>query len=311
MATNASTAAPPLSAARDAIDHAAQLEAVGRRRRRTTTLLLTPVILWVIVAVAIPLAMVIWVSFWRVDGGDLVQTFSLETWKAVLGGEAIGRLAWHTVKTTAIVLAIVSVVGLLAGYFIARFVKSKRLQLLLMMLAILPFWTSYVIRIITWQPLFGNQGVLNYLLQQAGITDEPVSAFLYNGNAMIFAMASLYVVFVIGPVYWAFSRIDEDVLAASRSLGASPWRTFWTVELPLAKGGLVAGCFFAAIFLFGDYATEQLIGGGTQPALSGTVNALAGSGQWPTAAALAVVLLAIAALVLGAFMKLHDLRREL
>jgi putative spermidine/putrescine transport system permease protein len=205
----------------------------------------------------------------------------------------------------------VSVVGLLSGYFLARFVKSKRIQTLLLMLAILPFWTSYVIRIITWQPIFGNRGVLNYVLQKVGIISEPSSAFLYNQPVMLFAMTSLYVVFVIGPVYWALNRIDDDVLAASRSLGASAWRTFWSVEFPLAKGGLVAGLFFASIFLFGDYATEQLIGGGTKPALAGTIKALAGSGQWPVAAVLSVILLAMAAIVLGILMKIHDLRREL
>jgi putative spermidine/putrescine transport system permease protein len=292
-------------------DHSAQLRAQARRRRRETALLLTPALLWVLVAVVIPLGMIVWVSFWRADGPTLVHTFDLRTWSDVVSSGAFRSLAWQTVKVVLIVLAIVATVGLLSGYFLARFVRSRRLAAMLLMLAILPFWTSYVIRIITWQPLFGNRGVLNYILTQVGILDQPASAFLYNQTAMIFAMASLYVVFVIGPVFWALSRIDDDVIAASRSLGASAWQTFWRVEFPLAKGGLVAGCFFAAIFLFGDYATEQLIGGGTSPALSGTVRAIAGSGQWPTAAALSVVLLALAAIVLGVFMKIHDLRREL
>jgi putative spermidine/putrescine transport system permease protein len=314
MPTSTSSPAPPRAATGapvPAVDHAARLRARARSRRRETALLLAPALLWVVVAVAIPLGMIVWVSFWRADGGTLVHTFDLSTWKSVVRDGAFRSIAWQTLKVVVIVLAIVATVGLLSGYFLARFVRSRRLQTLLLMLAILPFWTSYVIRIITWQPLFGNRGVLNWLLTTTGILKEPASAFLYNQTAMIFAMSSLYVVFVIGPVYWALSRIDDDVVAASRSLGASAWQTFWRIELPLAKGGLVAGCFFAAIFLFGDYATEQLIGGGTHPALAGTVNAIAGSGQWPTAAALSVVLLALAAIVLGVFMKIHDLRREL
>jgi len=292
-------------------DHAAQLRLQARRRRRETALLLAPALLWVLVAVALPLAMVVWVSFWRADGATLVHTFDLDTWSGVVGSGAFRSIGVQTLKVVAIVLAVVATVGLLCGYFLARFVRSKRTATLLLMLAILPFWTSYVIRIITWQPLFGNRGVLNWLLLELGLIDQPASAFLYNETAMICAMASLYVVFVIGPVYWALSRIDDDVIAASRSLGASAWKTFWKIEFPLAKGGLVAGCFFAAIFLFGDYATEQLIGGGTNPALSGTIRAIAGSGQWPTAAALSVCLLAMTAIVLGIFMKIHDLRREL
>jgi putative spermidine/putrescine transport system permease protein len=177
------------------------------------------------------------------------------------------------------------------------------------MLAILPFWTSYLIRIITWQPLFGNSGVINFLLGKAGLPQ--MELFLFNQRAMIFAMTSLYVVFVVGPVFWALSRIDPEVIAASRSLGASAWTTFRTVELPLARGGLVVGLFFASIFLFGDYATGRLIGGGTNPMLSDAISQYAGSGQWPVAATLAVVLFGIAILVLAIFMRVYDLRKEL
>lgn len=291
--------------------HAARLRDRRRRERTGTALLLAPAMAWVLLAAVVPLAMIVWVSFWRVDGGSLIRAFDTGTWSAVLGDPTYRRIALDTLEVVLVVLVIVGVVGLFAGYFLARFVRSRRLQTLLLLLAILPFWTSYVIRIITWQPMFGNRGVLNYLLTTFGVVDQPLDALLYNQTAMIFAMASLYVVFVIGPVFWALNRIDAEVLAASRSLGASPWKTFWTVELPLAKGGLVAGLFFASIFLLGDYATERLIGGGTSPALSGTISSLAGSGQWPVASVLSVGLLVIAALVLGGLMRVHDLRREL
>jgi putative spermidine/putrescine transport system permease protein len=284
---------------------------VERGRRRTTRLLLAPAVLWVVVAVVLPLALIVWVSFWRQDGPTLVKTFDTSNWSAVLGSGTYRSIVVQTLKIVLIVLAIVATLGLLSGYFLARFVRSRKLQAILLMLAILPFWTSYVIRIITWQPLFGSKGFLNWVLTSLGVLDEPASAFLYNQTALVVAMSSLYVVFVIGPVFWSFSRIDPDVLAASRSLGAGPWQTFLRVELPLAKGGLVAGCFFASIFLLGDYATEQLVGGGTHPSLAGTVNSIGGSGQWPVAAALSVILLLVAAVVLGVLMKIHDLRREL
>lgn len=138
-----------------------------------------------------------------------------------------------------------------------------------------------------------------------------MSLFLYNQRAMIFAMTSLYVVFVIGPVFWAFSRIEPDVIAASRGLGAGAFRTFWNVELPLAKGGLIVGLFFATVFLLGDYATGRIIGGGTNPFISDVISNTSGSGQWPIAAALAVVLFIMALIALAIYMKIYDLRREL
>ncbi len=217
-----------------------------------------------LVAAVAPLVMIVWVSFWQLGWA---ATGTHHQHRGVgLGAAAIRpSTGWRgrRLQTVIIVLALVGVLGLAAGYFLARFVTNRKLQALLLMLAILPFWTSYLIRIITWQPLFGNSGVINFLLAQAGLPQ--MELFLFNQRAMIFAMTSLYVVFVIGPVFWALSRIDPEVIAASRSLGASAWTTFRTVELPLARGGLVVGLFFASIFLFGDYATGRLIGGGTNP----------------------------------------------
>ena len=282
---------------------------IARQRSRNAWQLLLPALAVMLVAAVAPLATIVWVSFWRVDGLNLVRTIDTGSWRSVLRDPTFYRLTWSTMQTVVIVLVLVGVLGLTAGYFLARFVTNRKLQALLLMLAILPFWTSYLIRIITWQPLFGNSGVINFMLGKAGLPQ--MELFLFNQRAMIFAMTSLYVVFVIGPVFWALSRIDPEVIAASRSLGASAWTTFRTVELPLARGGLVVGLFFASIFLFGDYATGRLIGGGTNPMLSDAISQYAGSGQWPVAATLAVVLFGIAILVLAIFMRVYDLRKEL
>jgi putative spermidine/putrescine transport system permease protein len=282
---------------------------IARQRSRHAWQLLLPALAVMLVAAVAPLAMIVWVSFWRVDGLNLVRTIDTGSWRSVIRDPTFYRLTWSTMQTVVIVLVLVGVLGLTAGYFLARFVTNRKFQALLLMLAILPFWTSYLIRIITWQPLFGNSGVINFMLGKAGLPQ--MELFLFNQRAMIFAMTSLYVVFVIGPVFWALSRIDPEVIAASRSLGASAWTTFRTVELPLARGGLVVGLFFASIFLFGDYATGRLIGGGTNPMLSDAISQYAGSGQWPVAATLAVVLFGIAMLVLAIFMRVYDLRKEL
>jgi putative spermidine/putrescine transport system permease protein len=282
---------------------------VEQRRNRTSWLLLTPALLVMLVAAIAPLVTILWVSFWRVDGLNLVRTFDTSTWTQVAQDPTFYRLALSTLRTVIIVLALVGTLGLVAAYFLARFVTNRKLQALLLMLAILPFWTSYLIRIITWQPLFGNSGVINFFLEKLGL--PKMELFLFNDRAMIFAMTTLYVVFVIGPVFWALSRIDPEVIAASRSLGASAWTTFRTVELPLARGGLIVGLFFASIFLFGDYATGRLIGGGTNPMLSDAISQYAGSGQWPVAAALAVVLFVLAMIMLAIFMRIYDLRTEL
>ncbi len=304
MTSTSVASARPVEPAAGEIERWVQL-----RRNRTSWLLLIPALLVMLVAAIAPLVTILWVSFWRVDGLNLVRTFDVGTWEQVAQDPTFYRLAWSTLRTVIIVLFLVGTLGLIAGYFLARFVTNRKLQALLLMLAILPFWTSYLIRIITWQPLFGNSGVINFFLEKLGL--PKMELFLFNDRAMIFAMTTLYVVFVIGPVFWALSRIDPEVIAASRSLGASAWTTFRTVELPLARGGLIVGLFFASIFLFGDYATGRLIGGGTNPMLSDAISQYAGSGQWPVAAALAVVLFVLAMIMLAIFMRIYDLRTEL
>lgn len=282
---------------------------IERRKTRNAWLLLTPALVVTLIAAIAPLIMIVWVSFWTIENFALVRSFDTGAWSEVFHSETYRRLAWSTIKTVLIVLALLCVFGITAGYFLARFVTNRKLQALLLLLAVLPFWTSYVIRIITWQPLFGNSGVINYFFGKVGLPH--MSLFLYNQRAMIFAMTSLYVVFVIGPVFWAFSRIEPDVIAASRGLGAGAFRTFWNVELPLAKGGLIVGLFFATVFLLGDYATGRIIGGGTNPLISDVISNTSGSGQWPIAAALAVVLFIMALIALAIYMKIYDLRREL
>src|SRR5215217_6621159 len=118
-----------------------------RAGRRTWTLLSAPLLV-VAIGVAAPVAMIIWVSFWKADGGTVTPGFDTRTWRAVLESGAFRSAAFQTVKITIIVLAIVAVLGTLSGYYLARFVRSPRTQTVLLLLAILPFWTSYVIRII-------------------------------------------------------------------------------------------------------------------------------------------------------------------
>lgn len=282
----------------------------GNARTLSTALLLAPALLWVTGAVIVPIALVGAVGLWRLDGLQLVQAWDVGTYQALLSDATFWSIVAWTLQTWATVLVLIFLFGVPAAYYLARYVRSPRMQTAILMLAVLPFWVSYVIRIITWIPLFGNRGVLNQALIRLGVLDAPSPAFLYNAPAMIIALTSLYVVFVVGPTYFGLSRIDVDTLAASRMSGASPWQTFWQVELPLAKPGMVAGAFFATVFLLGDFATERIVGGGNNPMLAGLAVRYASSLQWPVAAAAATALLVIALGLIWVLTHVHDLRRE-
>lgn len=279
-------------------------------RKALPPLLAWPALIWISVSVIVPVVFVVTVGFWRLDGFELVQDWDPATYSQMLTDSTFWGIVWWTVRTWMTVLALILGIGLPAAYFIARNVRSRSMQTAILMLTVLPFWVSYVIRIITWIPMFGNKGVLNGALVEAGIIDSPSSAFLYNSVAMTIALVSMYIVFIVGPVYFGLSRIDADTLAASRMSGASPWTTFWRVEIPLAKPGIVAGSFFATVFLLGDFATEQIVGGATNPMLAGLSLRYAETLQWPTAAAVSAALLVIALGLIWLLSRVHDLRKE-
>jgi putative spermidine/putrescine transport system permease protein len=282
----------------------------GRGHKALPPLLAWPALIWISVAVIVPVAFVVVVGFWRLDGFQLARAWDPATYTAMLSDRTFWGIVWWTVRTWATVLGLILLIGVPAAYFIARHVRSLSMQTTILMLTVLPFWVSYVIRIITWIPMFGNKGVLNWALVKSGILDSPSSAFLYNPVAMTIALVAMYIVFIVGPVYFGLSRIDADTLAASRMSGASPWTTFWKVELPLAKPGIIAGSFFATVFLLGDFATEQIVGGAQNPMLAGLSLRYAETLQWPMAAAVSAALLAIALVLIWLLSRVHDLRKE-
>ena len=126
-------------------------------------------------------------------------------------------------------------------------IKSPYWKSALLLLFIVPFWTSYLTRTITWLPMFGLEGVVNQVLMALRITDEPLEFLLYSRFSMMVALWFLFIVFMIGPIYFSMQRIDEDVMSAAAVYGADPWRTFFQVVVPLTLPGLMAGSLFVVV----------------------------------------------------------------
>src|SRR5256885_7115276 len=134
-----------------------------------------------------------------------------------------------------------------------------------------PLWRSYLTRTITWLPMFGREGVVNRVLVALGVMGEPLEILLYTPYSMMWGLWSLYIVFMIGPLYHSMTKIDEDVMSAAAMLGATPVRTFFHVVLPLTRPGLMAGSLFVMVLGLGEFFTERVIGGGPNPQLPGLI----------------------------------------
>ncbi|HCE69806.1 ABC transporter permease subunit [Ruegeria pomeroyi] len=202
-------------------------------------------------------------------------------WKAYLSSLRIA--------TTATLLTLVA--GYPIAYAMARAPEEWRPTL--MMLVILPFWTSFLIRVYAWMGILSNEGYLNQILLWTGIINEPLT-ILNTNTAVYIGIVYTYLPFMILPVYSALDRMDGSLIEAAEDLGCSRAQAFWLVTIPLSRPGIIAGCFLVFIPVLGEFVIPSLLGG------SGTLmigkvlwEEFFSNRDWPVASAVAVVLLLI------------------
>ena len=271
-------------------------------------LLVLPGTIWMMLFVGIPLASIVLFSFWRSGFAGLVPDYNVENYAALLGGRTFWRITFWTYEVVIMALAGVIVLAYPAAYAIWRVVRDDRWKTAVLLLCIVPFWTSYLTRTITWLPMFGREGVVNRVLFALGVIGEPLEILLYTPYSMMWGLWSLYIVFMIGPLYHSMTKIDEDVMSAAAMLGATPVRTFFHVVLPLTRPGLMAGSLFVMVLGLGEFFTERVIGGAQNPMLAGLILRQIDIFQWASASAIAVTLTVLTLVTVSAMLRLFDLR---
>ena len=272
-------------------------------------LLVLPGTLWMMLFVGIPLASIVLFSFWRSGFAGLVPDYNVENYASLLGGRTFWRITLWTYEVVIMSLAGVIVLAYPAAYAIWRVVRDDRWKTAVLLLCIVPFWTSYLTRTITWLPMFGREGVVNRVLLALGVIGEPLEILLYTPYSMMWGLWSLYIVFMIGPLYHSMTKIDEDVMSAAAMLGATPVRTFFHIVLPLTRPGLMAGSLFVMVLGLGEFFTERVIGGAQNPMLAGLILRQIDIFQWASASAIAVTLTFLTLVTVSAMLRVFDLRK--
>ncbi len=243
---------------------------------------------------AMPLVVMLIMSFRQ---GNIDGPWTLQNYTEFLTSSTYLTVTWRTFLTTVKVTAIVTAIGYALAYSIVRF--SRRTTLLLL-LVILPFWTSYIIRMYAWINILQSGGVLDSVLTMAGL--QPVS-LLYSQTAVLIGFSYVWLPLAVLPFYASLTNMDPDLIEAAKDLGAGPIKTFFTVTLPTTKDGVVTGIILVFIPTFGSFITPRLLGG-TSNVMIGMVieNQFKSAFNWPFGAAIGIVISAIvvAVLVLGA-----------
>jgi len=291
-----------------AITEAGEPPARVPRRRRLRLDLTTPTLLglpvaWLVVFFVVPIAIVAAYSFNVYSLYPGQQGFTVKAWHDFLHSSVYLRLFWKSVKISLIVSVIIVVLAYPLAYYLALSGTKRKYVLLLVLIA--PFLTSYLLRVLAWKVILGNQGVVNTFLFWTGIRspDHPISQLLYSRFAVMLVLGYIWLPFVALPIFVSLESLDRRLLEAASDLGASRLQAFRRVTLPLSLPGVLAAFLFVFIPTLGEFVTPSLVGGTTGYMYGNQIVDLFGTGfpDWETGSVLAIFLLGVVALLTVVF----------
>lgn len=267
---------------------------------RRGLLLVIPATTWLLLFAVAPVVLLIVMSFWTSSIFGTTAEFTLDNYRVILDDPIYFKVLLQTLRIAVSVTLISLVVSYPMAYFIAT--RPPATKSIFLVLLFLPFWSSYVVRTFVWLPMLGRNGLLNSILLNLGLIDAPLDWLLYNEGATHVALVYVYTLFMTLPIYLSLDKLDPKLIEAAADLGASPWRTFRRVILPLSMPGVLSGCVMVFLLACGAYVTPQLLGG-TTGIMFGNIIApqYTVTNNWALGCALSVVLIAVVLACLAVF----------
>ena len=274
----------------------------GELRSRLATLgLLAPPLLWLAIFFLIPLLVVAAYSVGALSLQPAEQGIDFHDWSRFLRGESVYLdLFWKSVRMAITVSVVVVILAYPLGYFLAL-VAGKR-KYVLLLLVIVPFLTSYLLRVLAWRVILGSEGVINSLLYSTGIREpgDPVSWLIYSRFTVILVLVYVWVPFVALPIFVTLENLDTSMLEAGTDLGANRLGVFLRVTLPLSLPGVAAAFVFVFIPTIGEFVTPSLVGGTKGTMFGNAIQSLFTSGlDWQTGSVLALFLLGVVGILMA------------
>jgi len=258
--------------------------------------LLGPALTWLGIFLVLPLALIFAYSFFQRGAfGQIVPQLTLQNYSRLFNPTVI-KVFLNSLRIASLVTGLALLLGYPTAYFITQ--QSTRWKNTLLVMVILPFWTSYLIRTYAWIVLLNREGVLSRLLIALGLSREPIS-FLYNDTAIFIGLLYGYLPFMVLPLYSSIERLNPELREASFDLGATPLKTFFQVTLPLTIRGVVTGAIFVFVPSLGNFFVPELLGGGQRFMIGNMINSqFLKARDWPYGSAMAFGVMAIVLLLL-------------
>jgi spermidine/putrescine transport system permease protein len=255
-------------------------------------LLALPGAIWLLGFAVLPLGFLLVMSFWTSTIFGLSTEFTLDNYITIFSDPVYVTILAKTIRVALITTAITLLFSYPMAYFLASL--KGRWKVVCLLLLFMPFWSSYVVRTFMWLPMLGRNGLVNTLLMQAGIIDEPLNVLLYSEGTVHLGLFYVYSLFMILPIYLSLDRLDRRLIEAAADLGAGPFRVFSRIILPLSMPGVLSGSVMVFLLACGAYVTPQLLGG-TSGVMFGNIIAAQylNTNNWPLGAALSILLIAV------------------
>ncbi len=279
------------------------------QRRWQGWVLVGPALLVTLALFAAPMVMVVLTSLYRRSGGLTDRTLSFDNYIRLATDSTIHQALWNSIEVVALTVIFSTLIAYPFAYIVAYKVPQKW-QALVLLLTVVPFWTSYVVRSYSWLLVLAKNGVINQTLVSWGIIAEPFT-MANTRFATVLAFVHFFVMVSTLTIYASLRQIPRNLGLAARDLGASPLSVFLRITLPLSIPGVVVGAFLTFVLAIGDYITPQIVGGGNELVLPQLLMLqVSRMGDFPLAAAMALVLLIIVAAVYAVSAKNLTLERK-
>ena len=275
-------------------------------------LYVSPLMLVLIPFFVVPILVVLAVSLFQTDGfGGIIPTVTLSNYATVLTSGLTLNLYLATAKFTILTWFFTLIIGFFVAYFLVFHVKNQLLAIGLFLLCTVPFWTSNIIRMISWIPLLGREGLINTALLKLGLIHEPLGFLLYSSLAVVIAYVHQLTIFMVVPIFNSMARIDKRVIEAAFDAGASRFDIMRLIVVPLSKSGIALGSIFVVSIVMGDFFVTKVMSGGGSASVVGAFYEDIAVLQYPSAAASAVVLTILLMGAVALILRTVDIRKEI
>jgi len=266
--------------------------ALERRERRKAWGFALPAVLWTAAFFLVPFLYMAAISFWKREGREIVATWTLDNYAAFFGKPHLLKALVNSLEVT----LTVTIVSILLAYPLAWIIAERvprRWQRFALIMAILPFWTSYVVRSYSWLLVLSKGGVVNQALMWMGLIAEPLELSA-NRTGTVIGFVHFFVMLLTLTIYANLVQLSPNYRRAATDLGANAFQTFWHVILPLTLPGIMVGAFLTFVLCIGDYITPQILGGNNELVLPQVIMLQLGRrADFPMAAALSLVLMVV------------------